>query len=252
MEKNGDKYRTIKAGDRLLSVVELLQAEGGAGVTLVADRLGIAKSTAHAYLKTLQNRRYVVKRGDSYHVGLRFLELGQTAKQPWNSYELIEQKVEELAAESQIRAQFLVEEYYDAVYVYRATSRHSVPTNSRIGYRIPLHAVAAGKAMLAEFPSEYVAAYLENRKLEQQTEKTITDRQELQRQLERIRERGYAVNEGESWEGVSAVGAPILHPDGEVIGGLSISGSSHRIDPEEFAELVMGAANEIKLNIKYR
>jgi len=241
----------VEAGARLLSVIELLRSEGGAGVTTVADRLGVAKSTAHAHLRTLHDQRYVVKRDGEYHLGLRFLELGQAAKQPWDEYPFVEEKVEELAAESEVRAQFLAPEHNEAVYVYRATGRHSVPTDSRVGVRIPLHAVAAGKAMLASFPPERVDAVVEQHGLPALTEDTITDREELDAALDRIRERGYARNDGESWEGVQAVGAPVLTPDGDVFGGLSVSGSAHRVDPDALADLVRGAANEIKLEFQY-
>jgi len=235
----------------MLSVVEALATEGGAGVTTVADRLGIAKSTAHAHLQTLLDQRFVVKRDGQYHVGLRFLELGQSAKAPWDAYGFIEEKVEELAEESQMRAQFLVEEHDEAVYVYRSTGRHSVPTDSRVGVRIPLHSVAAGKAMLAHLPEERVEEIVDRRGLDRLTGTTITDREALAEALDQVRERGYALNNEESWEGVRAVGAPITTPGGAVLGGLSVSGSVPRFDPEEFVDLVVGAANEIELNIRY-
>lgn len=241
----------IRTGVTMLSVIETLDEEGGAGVTTVADRLGVAKSTAHAHLRTLLDQQYVVKRGETYHVGLRFLELGQAATAPWDEHEFIEEKVEELAAESQMRAQFLVEEHDEAVDVYRSTGRHSVPTNSRVGARIPLHAVAAGKTMLAHFPEERVDAIVDRRGLDRLTDNTIDDRDQLAAVLERIRTRGYARNEEESWEGVRAVGAPVTTPEGAVLGALSVSGSTHRFDPEEFSDLVRGAANEIELNLKY-
>jgi len=235
----------------MLSVIEVLQSEGGAGVTAVADRLGIAKSTAHAHLRTLLGERYVVKRDGEYYVGLRFLDLGQTARQPWQQYGCIEEKIEGLAEETQFRAQFLVEEHGEAVYVYRSTGRHGVPTDSRIGVRIPLHSVAAGKAILASLPEERLDAVLDRHGLERLTDNTIDDREELVRTLERVRERGYARNDEESWGGIRGVGTPVVSPEGEVLGGLSVSGSAHRFEPDEFGDLVMGAATEIELELKY-
>jgi DNA-binding IclR family transcriptional regulator len=241
----------IRTGARMLSVIEVLNEEGGAGVTTVADRLGIAKSTAHAHLQTLHERRYLVKRDGEYRVGLRFLDLGQAARGPWDEDGLIESKVEQLADETEMRAQFLVAEHGEAVYVYRSTGKHSVPTDSRVGVRIPLHAVSAGKAMLAQFPEERVDKVVERHGLAAVTDNTISDRAELDAELERVRERGYARNDEESWKGVRAVGAPVLTPDGEVVGGLSVSGSAHRFRPDEFSDLVMGAANEVELTMKY-
>ncbi len=251
MTTDSDPDGQLKTGRRMLAVIEVLADENGAGVTTVADRLGVAKSTAHAHLQTLSEQRYVVRRDGDYCVGLRFLELGHDAKQPWDDYEFIEQKVAELAEDTQMRAQFLVEEHGEAVYVYRSTGRHSVPTNSGVGVRVPLHSVAAGKAILATLPEERLDEIVDRYGLEKQTEETISDPTELERELDRIRERGYARNDGESWEGVQAVGASITTPAGDVLGGLSVSGSAHRFQPDEINDLVMGAANEIELNLKY-
>ena len=241
----------VETGRRMLAVLEALDAANGAGVTDVARELGVAKSTAHAHLQTLHSEEYVVRRNGEYFLGLQFLGLGQGAKRRFDDHEAIEQKVEDLAEETQLRAQFLVAEHGEAVYVYRSTGRHSVPTDSRVGVRIPLHSVAAGKAILASMAEETVEAVLDRHGLEASTDNTIDTVDELRAELDRIRERGYAVNDEESWEGVQAVGAPITTPDGDVLGGLSVSGSAHRFQPEEFADLVMGAANEIELTLRY-
>ena len=164
----------IRTGETVLSVVEALATEGGAGVTTVADRLGIAKSTAHAHLQTLLDQRFVVKRDGQYHVGLRFLELGQSARAPWDAYGFIEEKVEELAEEP------------DAGPVPRRGTR-------RGGLRLPVDgqtqrpdrlargrahpvAVAAGKAMLAHLPEERVEEIVDSQGLERLTGNTVTDR----------------------------------------------------------------------------
>jgi len=249
-ERNG-RDEPISTGARMLSVIEALESEGGAGVTDVATHLDIAKSTAHDHLRTLENRKYVVEENGEYRLGLRYLELGQTARAPWDEHNVIQEKVEELATESQIRAQFLVPEHDEAVYVYRSTGPYSVPTDSRVGVRLPLHSVAAGKAMLAEFSSQRVEEIYDHDELVGRTDNTITDMTELQTALERTRNRGYAVNDGESWEGIKAVGASITEPDGSVLGGLSLSGAAYRVDTDEYGDLVKGATNEIELSLKY-
>ena len=251
MAERDTRDEPITTGGRMLSVMEVLEAEGGTGVTDVATRLDIAKSTAHDHLRTLQARKYVVKQDGEYRLGLRYLELGEAARAPWDEHTIIQEKVEELAKESQIRAQFLVPEHDEAVYVYRSTGPHSVPTNSRVGVRLPLHSVAAGKAILADFPAWRVKEMYEQDELVGRTEDTITDLTELQTALKRTRDRGYAVNNGESWEGVKAVGASVMEPDGSVLGGLSLSGAAHRVDTDEYGDLVKGAANEIELGLKY-
>jgi DNA-binding IclR family transcriptional regulator len=251
MVEDTERYGQIETGQRMLAVIETLAMEGGAGVTTVADRVDIAKSTAHAHLQTLHEQRYVAKRDEKYYVGLRFLKVGQDAKRPWDEHEFIKQKVEALAEETQLRAQFLIAEHGEAVYVYRSTGRHSVPTDSRVGVRMPLHSTGAGKAILAFWPDELVDEVIDRHGLEKLTDETIDSRTELNHELKQIRDQGYALNDGESWAGVQAIGAPVTTPDGDVLGGLSVSGSAHRFKPEDVTDLVMGAANEIELNLRY-
>lgn len=87
------------------------------------------------------------------------------------------------------------------------------------------------------------------------TEHTITGRDELLAELEDIRDRGYAFNREEFLRGTHASGVAICGPDGDAIGGLSVTGSSHRLKGERFnsdlPNLVLGAANELELNIAH-
>jgi len=84
---------------------------------------------------------------------------------------------------------------------------------------------------------------------------TITDPQTLYAELERVRERGYSVNKQENIEGLHAVSAPVMDTNGHVFGALSVSGPTHRMKGEwfedELPDLLLGAANELELNITY-
>ena len=88
------------------------------------------------------------------------------------------------------------------------------------------------------------------------TGKTLSTREALKRELRATRERGYSVNDQGIIEGLRAIGAPVTGPDGGVIGGLSISGPIHRMEGERLEEhipsLLLGATNELELNIAYQ
>jgi DNA-binding IclR family transcriptional regulator len=91
--------------------------------------------------------------------------------------------------------------------------------------------------------------------LPQETEQTITSREALYEELDRIRDRGYAFNREEHLKGVKAVGAPVLADDGRVVGAFSVSGPVHRMKGEWFEEevtnTVLGISNELELKITY-
>lgn len=161
----------------------------------------------------------------------------------------------ELAAETDERAQFIVEEHGKAVYIHRTFGQHAVRTDPGIGRRIPLHATSAGKAILASMPDEMRSRIIEQTTFGEITNRTITDTNELDRELAQISKRGYAFNREENIDGLHAVGAPVTGPDDTVIGAPSVSGPSHRLTGEWFEEdlpaLLLGAANELELNIAY-
>jgi len=246
---------TIQSVNVVISILELLQQRDGARVTEVADELGLAKSTVHRHFKTLLLRNLIVKEGDEYHIGLGFLELGEYAKTRKPTYLMAEEKVEELSATTDERAQFLVEEHGQAVYVFRETGENAIQTDPGLGKRIPIHATAAGKAILAHLPKERVENILDTHGLESLTPNTITEKEALVDQLAEIRERGHSFNLQENITGLHAVGVPVKGKGGRVIGALSVSGPTKRMTDEllhtEVPQLLMGVANELELNIRH-
>lgn len=251
----GDGGRGLQTVETAFEILETLLELDGARVTELADELDAAQSTVHGYLKTMFDRGYVVKDGDVYHVGLRFLDLGGHARQRKRGYRLAGEKVNELASETEERVQFIVEEHGRGVYVHTGTGNQAVQMNARIGKMNYLHASAAGKAILAFESREAVEAMIDRWGLPEITENTITDRDELFEELETIRSRGYSVNKQESTVGLRSVGVPIRTESDGVLGALSLSGPSNRLRGEPFEEtipaLLSGAANELELKIEY-
>lgn len=251
----GDESDRVRAATTSFAVAETLQMLDGGGVSAVAEELGMAKSTIHAHLRTLEDAEYIVREGDQYHVGLRFLELGEFARSRKEEYNISQSKVFELAEKTQERAQFIVEEHGYGVYLYREVGDRAVHTDPGIGKRIPLHSTAAGKSILANIPEERVEWIFETRGLEPVTDNTITDYDALMTELETIREQGYAINLEENVPGLHAVGVAITPDESDVCGALSVSGPSHRLRDdllrEEIPRLLLGTVNELELNLKY-
>jgi DNA-binding IclR family transcriptional regulator len=246
----------VSTVERAFDVVEYLREVETATLAEVTDELDIAKSTAHRHLTTLEGRGYVVREDDAFTLGMRFLDHGYFVRRRDPAYGLAREKVEELADRTDERAQFIVEEHGEAIYVHCESGNHAVMADSRLGKRIPIHASAAGLAILSAYDNERVENIVDQRGLEQLTPETITDREELFQTLEQVRSRGYSVNDQGTIEGLRSVGAPIVGPDDEVIGGLSVAGPINRMKDEwfeeELPELIMGATNELELNIAYR
>lgn len=247
--------RTVQASETTFSILETLNEAEGMRLTDLADELDMAKSTVHRYLQTLLARKYVVKEDEVYYLGLRFLDFGENVRNRKEGYRMCKTKVAELADETQERAQFIVEEHGDAVYVHREAGSHAVHTDPGIGKRTHLYATSAGKAIMAEWPDERVDAYLDTHGLPGLTSHTITDPETLREELDSIRERGYGVNSQENISGLRAIGVAVLADPGDVLGALSVSGPMHRMSGEWFEndlpDLLMGIANEIELNLQH-
>lgn len=256
METKNANTGPVKTAETVFEVLETLRSMDGARVTELANEMGMAKSTIHRHLSTLESNEYVVKQGDKYFIGLRFLALGEYARNREEAYQRIRPKVEQLANETDESAQFLVAEHGKAIYIYRETGNDAVNTpNSRVGERIPLHATAAGKAILSCYPEEDIRTITERVGVDQLTANTITDGETLHEELETIKNRGYSMNQEENVEGVHAVGVPIQRTDDLPIGAISVSGPAYRLQGEMFEEglptLLQEIANQLELNIAF-
>ncbi|WP_276274090.1 IclR family transcriptional regulator [Haloarcula litorea] len=246
---------TITATRTSLRIVEALKRLDGAGVTAVADDLGIAKSTVHNHLQTLEDEGYVTNEGDAYRVGLRFLELGEYKRNRMAIYEKARPEVASLAQETGEMANAAVEEHGEGVYITRAEGTQAVTVDTYAGKRVKLHCTALGKTILAELPEERVDEIVDAHGLPARTENTITDRTELKAELAEIRERGYAYDREERLPGLRCVAAPVVPEDGDLVAALSVSGPTTRIEGdrfhEEIPELLRSAANVIEINMAY-
>jgi len=244
----------VGAAQTVFEIVERVRSEDSPTLSDVAREVPYAKSTVFRHLQTLESLGLVVERSDGYQLGLRFLQLSQRACRSHPGYELAREKVTEIATETGERAQYIVEEHGEAVYLCRAVGARGVRTDPGIGSRIPLHSTAAGKAILAAMTAERAAAILEKQPLAARTDATITDEQYLFETLERGRERGYSLNREENVSGLNAVGVPVVVGD-TVVGALSVSGPSHRLTGDrltsELPDYLLGAANELELNVEY-
>lgn len=253
MEHSSNSVITV---EKTLAIIEFLRETDAATLSEIATELDLAKSTIHRHLVTLERSEYVVEKPEGYTLSLKFLDLGEFTRTRDSAYKLAEETVRQLAEETEERAQFLVEEHGQAVYVYRANGSHAVTADTHIGKRIPIHASAAGLAILSELPRERIETVVDNHGLDPLTDESITEPERLYGELEAIRGRGYSINDQGYIEGLRAIGAPVRDKDGDVIGGLSISGPINRFQGEWFEEelpsLLLGVTNELELNIAFR
>lgn len=248
-------HRPVETVNTAFDIIDVLKHNDGAGITEIADELGLAKSTVHRHVKTLESRGLLVQEGSTYRISTWFLDYGIHVRNRHRLFDVVKPKVDELAAETDEKVWCVIEEYGMGVHIYGAEGHHPVKTHARIGQRTHLHQFAAGKAILSQLPDERIEAILDEYGLPTQTTRTITDRDELRNQLATIRDQGYAFNREESVTGLHAVGAPISDESGTVIGAISIAGPANRLRGEiltdELPTLLLGATNEVEINLAH-
>jgi DNA-binding IclR family transcriptional regulator len=246
----------VKTTGTVFGIVEVLRTLNGARIHKVADHLDLADSTVHSHLTTLEREEFVVKEDDgTYRLSLKFLDYGTYAKEAFDDVsEVVDPVLEQLADATGEVVWYLTEEHGRAVYVDVAMGENAVPARCRIGTRRHLHSIAAGKAMLAHFSPDRVDEIIDRHGLVEATESTITDRDNLEQELEDVRERGYAFNHEEYISRLRAVGAPIVI-DSDVVGAISVSGPKDRMRGSWFREEIPGevlaGVNEVELKLEH-
>lgn len=239
--------------ERGFAVIDELAEHGGGRVSELAERLEMPVSTVHDYLQTLVETGYVTKDGPEYRTTTRFLEVGHRHRHRLEIYKAVRDQLETVAEETGEHATLLVEEDEQAVILAVEEGPEAINLFAYPGARMPLHVTAPGKAMLAHLPDERVESILADGLVEV-TSQTVTDPERLREQLETVRERGYAVDEGERIAGMVCVAAPVLDKDDRVRGAICVCGPESRLDDErreEIAEVVGRAANVTQVNLDY-
>lgn len=245
----------VKTTQRSLDIVETIREMDGARLTELADRLDLPNSTVHNHLSTLMERDYVLKDGDVYRVSLRFLDLGEHARNRRKVYELAKPEIKELADETGEIANLLVEENGWGVYLWSSEGENAVPLDIAPGKHVHLHATALGKCILAHLPDKRVEEIIDRRGLPAETDATITDPDALMDELETVREQGYAIDDEERLPGMRCIGTTVKSESGNVIGAISVSGPTSAMPmdrlTDSLAEQLEGAANVIELKVAY-
>lgn len=194
------------------------------GVLEAADLLKRPKSTVSRWLSAMEDAGFLDRDGASgrYRIGMRLAAVGELAKQSTSVQREALPRLQELTRATGETSNLVVLSGTAAVNVEMVESPRPIKHVGWLGRVLPLHATAAGKALMAWRPAEDLDDYLTT-PLQRFTEATITDLEEYREELERTREVGYAVAWGEMEADLLGVAAPVRDHTGKVVGVLTIS-----------------------------
>lgn len=207
-----------------LTVFEaLVRRQDPPSVSDLAAELGLVRSNVHRTLETLMHAGYVqrVPGTARFQPSTKVWELGTLIAKRFDVRALAKPFLDQVSKATSETVLLAVLDGFDAIYVDKVEALYPVRTDAQVGSRMPAHCLAIGKAMLAFAPTEVLQGLPS--KLARHTRNTIVTRNALLAELEAVRARGHAINDGEYRDGVCGFGVPVFGMDGRCVAGLSIS-----------------------------
>jgi DNA-binding IclR family transcriptional regulator len=233
----------VQSVERSMILLEKLAEEkNGIGITRLSEMVGLHKSTVHRLLGTLMSRGYVEKKIDSdkYKLGKKILFLASSILDSMDLRKIARPYLRKLANTTNEVVHLSILDGDEAVYVDKLESDYmnsSVRMNSQIGKRVPLYCTAVGKVLVAHLDDASIRAIVKEESMIKLTEKTITNMDDFIEEINRVREKGYALDDVENEEGIRCIAVPIYDKDKKITASASVSGLTIILNGEKL-ELV--------------
>lgn len=232
------------------------EGEAELGVTVLARRLGVAKSTVYRLASTLvaegmleQNRE-----NEKYRLGIALFGLGALVRQRMNVSNEARPHIFALREATNETVRLAVLDGAEIMFVYDLESTQAIRMRANLGDRKPAFCSSEGRAMLA-FQDEGAIDVILTGDLQKRTAKTETDPAQLRKALARVRKTGYALEDEQCEAGMRSLAAPIRDAEGRVVAAVGIAGPRQRLSEdvlEQFAPQVVETARLVSSRLGYR
>jgi Transcriptional regulator len=253
---DGKTDNSVQSVDRILDIIEVLSTEHeGIGVTAIANRVGLHKSTAHRLLSTLTNRGYLARTADgNYKIGLKLIEAVSCYI---NSLELQTEArpyLVQITGELGLTSHLGILDKDKVVYIEKMDVVSSVRMYSQIGLRMHAYCSSLGKCLLSNYSKDELDGIMKDCSFIRFTHNTIGSMAELHKEMAKVRRLGWAMDDEEYEIGHRCIGAPIYDYKGDIIAAISASGPKNLLSDERIqpvSEYVKESAMELSRSMGY-
>ncbi|WP_245296766.1 IclR family transcriptional regulator [Rhizobium bangladeshense] len=235
-----DFHGRVQSVDRAMMLLEVLgEDEEGNRLSDLASRTGLAPSTVHRLLTTLEQRQFIRfdPAGRLWHIGRQAFAVGSVFARQRNIAAAALPFLRRLRDQSRETANLGIADQGEMLVVSQIQSREIARAVTHIGGKAPMAASAMGKAILATYSDEDVTAILARHGLRRLTANTLTRRADLDGELQTIRQNGYAVDNEECQSGLRCISAAVYDHQGEALCAISVSGLATRISEDRITVL---------------
>src|SRR6516165_11738606 len=229
----------VQSLDRALTLIEIIAQSDGISLSDLAQRAGLAPSSAHRLLMTLAARKFVefIERDQHWAIGVEAFRAGVAFQKRNHIVSAGRAAMVELMHHAGETVNLGIFEDDEIVFISQVESQEPVRAFFRVGERRAAHACGIGKALLAEMPRAGVLRLFERKGLPRFTQNTIIEPEQFLAELVRIRAQGFAIDDEERNLGMRCIAASIFNEFGEAVAALSVSGPSGRLPDARVSEL---------------
>lgn len=222
----------IQSLDRGIQILLILAQKSSAGITELAEELGVDKSTASRLVETLRNRDMVRVDPETkkYRLGFRILHLGEALKDNINVIAIARPMLLSLSAQLNESVHFCAYNNSSVYVMDQVRSSKNYALSATVGMIEPLHCSSVGKCILAYRRPETIRALLEDYTFTPYTEHTITNKEALLEHLDQIRANGFALDDEEMAHGVRCIAVPIYDYRNSVRYSIGVSGPKSNLN----------------------
>lgn len=251
--RRDESHYAVQALDRAIDLIEAFQSGSDElGVAELAQMLDLPRATVHRLLASLTHRGFLAhsERPGKYRLGLKLFELGSLVGNALDVKSVAHPYLTSLVKESGETAHLVILDGVDIVFVDKVETDNPFRMVSQIGRRLPARHSGSGKALLAQLDGEELV-----RRFAAAGQLDLVDLSRLRAELDRVRIRGWAVDDEETQAGLRCVGTVIRDHTGAAVAGMSISGPVVRITDQrvpDLATLLCAKALAISRALGYR